>query len=57
MTHAEIYQNLIGCFSAVFLRLSYVLLRGKRKNGRGMQRVLRRVNGLGFMFSPGVTFC
>lgn len=29
MTHAGIYQNLTGCFSAVFLRLSYVLLREK----------------------------
>lgn len=31
MTRAGIYRNVTGCFSAVFLRPSYVLLRGKKK--------------------------
>lgn len=38
MTHAGIYQNLTGCFRAVFLRLSYVLLREKKAGGRSMRR-------------------
>lgn len=55
MTRAGTYQNLTDCFSAVFLRLSYVLLRKKKREGRekGFET---RINGFEFMCSSGVTF-
>lgn len=39
---AGIYQNLTGCFSAVFLRLSYVFLRKKKKKWSGVRWILRQ---------------
>jgi len=57
MTRAGIYQNLTGCFSAVFLRLSYVLLRKKKWKGSEEKSFETKINGFGFMWSPGLRFC